>query len=150
LSSSTTSLARASVESKRQQKEISASPLRFSVASRRRISSVSPLADKATTTSPGISTPRSPCTASAGCRNSAGLPVELSVAAIFCAIIPLLPIPVTTTRPRPSPQRITSSTARPNASAIEPASPGGASRRAASASKAAASVLTSSAGVQPT
>ena len=43
----------------------------------------SPLAESAITTSPGISTPRSPCTASAGCRNSAGLPVELSVAAIF-------------------------------------------------------------------
>ena len=56
------------------------------------------------TTSPGISTPTSPCTASAGCRNSAGEPVELSVAAIFCAMMPLLPMPVTTTRPFDSPQ----------------------------------------------
>jgi thiol-disulfide isomerase/thioredoxin len=70
--SSATSLACARVELKLQQKLISASPLRFSVASRRRISSVSPLAESAITTSPAISTPRSPCTASAGCRNSAG------------------------------------------------------------------------------
>ena len=127
--SSATSLACASVDCRLQQKLTSASPLRFSVASSRRISSVSPLAESAITTSPGISTPRSPCTASAGCRNSAGDPVELSVAAIFCAIMPLLPIPVTTTRPLPSPQRTIRSTARSNSAAIAPSS------RAASASQ---------------
>ena len=37
--------------------------------------------------------------ASAGCRNSDGLPVEASVAEIFCAMMPLLPMPVATTRP---------------------------------------------------
>ena len=83
LQSSATSLAVARVEDRLQQKLIRASPLRLRVASRRRISSVSPLAERAMTTSPGISTPRSPWTASAGCRNRAGEPVELSVAAIF-------------------------------------------------------------------
>ena len=135
-----TSLAVARVDSMRQQKLISASPLRLSVASRRRISSVSPLAESAITTSPAISTPRSPCTASAGCRNSAGLPVELSVAAIFCAMMPLLPMPVTTTRPLPSLQRRISSTARSKSAAIGPSS------RAARTSSADASVRTRSAG----
>ena len=138
--SSATSLAAARVECRLQQKLMSASPLRLTVASRRRISSVSPLADSAITTSPGMSTPRSPCTASAGCRNSAGEPVELSVAAIFCAMMPLLPIPVTTTRPFCPPQCRIISTAREKGPAIGP------SRRAASASSAAASVRTSAAG----
>src|SRR5215472_13176624 len=72
---------------------------RLMVASSRRISSVSPLADKTTTTSPRTTIPRSPCTASTGCMKSAGVPIELNVAAILRAMIPLLPIPVTTTRP---------------------------------------------------
>ena len=134
-----TSLAAAKVDFRLQQKLISASPLRLRRVSRRRISSVSPLAESATTTSPGISTPRSPCTASAGCRNRAGEPVELSVAAIFCAMMPLLPMPVTTTRPLLSPQCRISSTARRKASTIGP------SRRVARASSAAASVRTKSA-----
>ena len=137
-----TSLACARVECRLQQKLTSPSPLRLSVANRRRISSVSPLAESATTTSPGSRTPRSPWTASAGCRNNAGEPVELSVAAIFWAIMPLLPMPVTTTRPRSSPQRRINSTARANGSAMGP------SRRAARASSAAASVRTNSAGLR--
>jgi hypothetical protein len=55
-------------------------------------------------------------------------------------MIPLLPIPVTTTRPLLSPHRTTKSTACSKGSAIVPSS------RAASASSAAASVRTSSAG----
>ena len=43
--------------------------------------------------------PRSPWLASAGWTNSAGVPVEASVAAILRATWPLLPMPVTTTRP---------------------------------------------------
>ena len=43
--------------------------------------------------------PRSPCSASAGCRNTDGVPVEENVAAIFRPISPDLPMPVTTTRP---------------------------------------------------
>ena len=79
---------------------ISGTCRRLMVASRRRISSVSPLAERARTTSPRTTMPRSPWTASTGCRYRAGVPVELSVAAIFLAMIPLLPMPVTTTRPR--------------------------------------------------
>ena len=44
--------------------------------------------------------------ASAGCRKSEGQPVEARVAEIFCAMIPLLPIPVTTTRPAQPKQRL--------------------------------------------
>ena len=36
---------------------------------------------------------------SAACIKIAGVPVELKVATIFCAIIALLPMPVTITRP---------------------------------------------------
>ena len=43
--------------------------------------------------------PRSPWLASAGCTNSAGVPVEASVAAILRPTWPLLPMPITTTRP---------------------------------------------------
>src|SRR5471030_1091363 len=43
--------------------------------------------------------PRSPWTASAGCRNTAAVPVLHSVAAMVRAMCPDLPIPVTTTLP---------------------------------------------------
>src|ERR1035438_5969040 len=43
--------------------------------------------------------PRSPCTASAGCRNTAAVPVLHSVATILRAMWPLLPMPVTITFP---------------------------------------------------
>src|SRR5579863_8289910 len=140
LQSRTTSLAWARVEARLQQKLISASPLRLRVARRRRISSVSPEAERAMTASPGMRTPRSPWTASAGWRKRAGEPVELRVAAIFWATMPLLPMPVTTTRPWDSPQRRMSSTARLKSDAMGP------SRRVARASRAAASVRTSAAG----
>ena len=41
--------------------------------------------------------PKSPCMASAACMNIAGVPVELNVATIFCAIIALFPMPVNIT-----------------------------------------------------
>src|SRR5688572_1876341 len=44
-------------------------------------------------------TPRSPWTASAGCRKNAGVPVLASVAAILRQTMPDLPMPVTMTRP---------------------------------------------------
>ena len=122
---STTSLARPSVEFGLQQKLISASPTRLSMTRSRKISSVSPLAESAITTSPAAKPPMSPWTASPGCRNSAGVPVELRVAAIFCAMMPLLPIPVTTTRPAFSPHFSTSSTARSKSAAIGPSSRAG-------------------------
>ncbi len=77
-----------------------------------------PIADSASTTSPRTTIPKSPCSASTGCRYSAGVPVELSVAAILRAISPLFPIPVTTTRPA---QPNINSTARWNASRHRPA-----------------------------
>src|SRR2546427_388018 len=43
--------------------------------------------------------PRSPCSESTGWRNEAGLPVEVSVAAILRAISPDLPTPETISRP---------------------------------------------------
>ena len=58
-----------------------------------------PELDSASTASPGTIMPRSPCEASAGCTNSAGVPVEASVAAILRATWPDLPMPETTTRP---------------------------------------------------
>src|SRR6185437_13521942 len=72
---------------------------RLIVASNCRISSVSPLAESAITTSPCANIPRSPCKASTGCMYNDGVPVELSVAAILRAMMPLFPMPVTTTRP---------------------------------------------------
>ena len=44
--------------------------------------------------------PRSPCTASAGCRKWLGVPVDASVAMIFWPTRPALPMPVTMTFPR--------------------------------------------------
>ncbi len=60
---------------------------------------MSPLFETARSTSPFTMRPRSPWIASAGWRKSEGLPVEASVAEIFWAMIPLLPMPVATTRP---------------------------------------------------
>ena len=62
-------------------------------------SRVSPLLDRARTTSAPDTMPRSPCMASTGWRNRAGVPVELKVATIFRATMPDLPTPVTMTRP---------------------------------------------------
>ena len=43
--------------------------------------------------------PRSPCTLSVGCRNIAGVPVDVMVAAIFRPMSPDFPTPATITRP---------------------------------------------------
>ena len=43
--------------------------------------------------------PKSPCCASLGCRNTAGMPVEQKVVAIFKAICPALPMPEVTNLP---------------------------------------------------
>src|SRR5258708_7711752 len=56
--------------------------------------------------------PRSPCSESTGCRNIAGVPVDVNVAAILRAMSPDLPTPETMTRPLAA-ARI--STARANA-----------------------------------
>src|SRR5258706_243622 len=82
-------------------------PSRLSAGNRRKISSVSPLFESATTRSPGTSRPRSPCNASAGWRNKDGVPVDANVALIFFAMNPGLPMPVTTTLPEHARIRLT-------------------------------------------
>ena len=94
---------------------ISGSPMRLITGRMRVNSSVSPELETAMTTSPLAIMPRSPCTPSAGCRKSAGVPVEAMVAAIFWQISPDLPMPVTTTRPL---QARIISTARTNSPSI--------------------------------
>ena len=63
-------------------------------------STVSPDQEKARITSSRVIMPRSPWLASLGCTKEAGVPVEESVPATFMPIWPLLPMPVTITRPR--------------------------------------------------
>src|SRR5947208_2760728 len=55
--------------------------------------------------------PRSPCSESTGCRNIAGVPVDVKVAAILRAMSPDFPTPETITRPLAA---ASSSTARAN------------------------------------
>src|SRR5256885_2837053 len=50
-------------------------------------------------TSSRVTMPRSPCSESTGCRNAAGVPVDVKVAAILRAISPDFPSPETITRP---------------------------------------------------
>ena len=78
----------------------------------RTISSVSPLALKASTTSPSAIMPRSPCNAFEESSTTAGEPVLVRVAAIFAPICPDFPTPTTTTLPRASTVSLISSTAR--------------------------------------
>ena len=60
---------------------------------------LSPLLEMASTKSLRVTMPKSPWLASAGCTKKAGVPVEASVAAILRPMWPLLPMPITTTRP---------------------------------------------------
>src|SRR6266849_1188807 len=99
LTSSATSLASPSVDATFPVSVTSGISNRFSASSRRIISSVSPPYDTASMASPRASMPKSPCSASAGCRKNDGVPVLESVAEIFRPISPDLPIPVTATRP---------------------------------------------------
>src|SRR5688572_27240993 len=115
LQSSATSADCASVELTSPVRATSGAPMRFSVSSTRVSSSVSPLYDIAMTTSSAWMTPRSPCTASAGWRKNAGVPVLASVAAILRQMTPDLPMPVTMTRPL---QLWISITARANLSSM--------------------------------
>ena len=79
---------------------ISGAPMRLSTGKMATSSSDSPLFEMASTTSTGLIMPRSPWLASAGCTNMAGVPVDANVAAILRPMCPLLPMPITTTRPR--------------------------------------------------
>lgn len=78
---------------------ISGMPRRLIRGKSVRISCVLPLLDRAITQSLAVIMPMSPWEASPGCTKKAGVPVLASVAAILPAICPLLPMPVTTTRP---------------------------------------------------
>ena len=110
--SSATSDACARVDVQSPVMAIMRAPSRLMVSRRRSSSSVSPLFDNATMTSSDCSTPRSPWIASAGWRKNAGVPVLDSVAAIFRAMMPDLPMPVTMTRPRQSRRMRTASSKR--------------------------------------
>ena len=79
--------------------EMSAAPKRLITGTMASNSSDSPELEIAIKTSDSVTMPRSPCAASAGWTNMAGVPVEAKVAAIFRAIWPDFPIPETTTRP---------------------------------------------------
>ncbi len=85
-------------------------PWRLSTGSRSVISWLSPLLDRASTKSLPRTMPRSPWLASAGCTKKAGVPVEASVAAILCPTWPLLPMPMTMTRPRSAKMACTTAT----------------------------------------
>ncbi|MNT35431.1 hypothetical protein D3C72_1714590 [compost metagenome] len=74
-------------------------PWRFKAGSNEVNSWLSPLFEIASTMSFSVTMPKSPWLASAGCTKKAGVPVEARVAAIFRPMWPLLPIPITTTRP---------------------------------------------------
>ena len=97
--SSTTSAWRARVESVWPVIATSGTPRRLNSGTMAISSSLSPLLEIASTTSAALIMPRSPWLASAGCTNMAGVPVEASVAAILRPTWPLLPMPMTTTRP---------------------------------------------------
>ena len=112
-SSSTTSLWRPSVESFACVIATSAAPQALTCGSMTKSSSVSPDLENASSRSPASTRPRSPWIASAGCRKIDGVPVDASVADVFWAMKPALPMPVVTTRPR-SPR--TMSSARRNGS----------------------------------
>src|SRR6185436_13444537 len=74
-------------------------PKRSSCAMRSNSSSDSPLLDSRIATSLLLTRPRSPCSESTGCRNDAGVPVEVNVAAILRAISPDFPTPEMMIRP---------------------------------------------------
>ena len=103
---SATSAASASVDPARAVIATSGRPKRRECATRSASSAVSPELDRASTASPGTIMPRSPCEASAGWTNRAGVPVEASVAAILRATWPDLPMPDTTTRPVAARQQV--------------------------------------------
>src|SRR3990167_2135960 len=74
-------------------------PRRFRTGRIAAISKDSPLLEMASTRSAAVIMPRSPWLASPGCTNMAGVPVDARVAAILRPTWPLLPMPMTTTRP---------------------------------------------------
>jgi hypothetical protein len=84
-------------------------PMRLTCGRRLFTSSVSPEFDSTSTRSNERSRPRSPCSASVGCRLIEGVPVEASVAEILAPTSPALPRPVTITMPSHASTRRTAS-----------------------------------------
>ena len=102
-------------------------------------SGVSPELDIASTVSRAVIMPRSPWLASPGWTNCAGVPVEARVEAILCPTWPLLPMPVTITRPWSCARAIASTASAKaksivRASAASPAHSVSSTRRAAAMS----------------
>ncbi len=119
--SRTMSLALASVERILAVRAISRIPIRFTDSRISTSSSVSPLAEIASSTSSDASAPRSPCNASAAWRKIEGVPVLENVADIFRPIRPDFPIPVTTTRPSHAYKSSTALSNRSSSRSINPA-----------------------------
>ncbi len=90
----------ASVEPGRPVIDTSGTPMRLISGRIVSTSAVSPEFEMAITASSRVIMPRSPWLASPGWTKKAGVPVEASVAATLPPMWPLLPMPVTTTRPR--------------------------------------------------
>ena len=97
--SSATSHRRASPDPRSPVMAIVRTPSPCRCSSSRSSSSDSPDFDRRIATSWVPTMPRSPCALSTGWRKSAGVPVEVSVAAILRPISPDLPTPATMTRP---------------------------------------------------
>ena len=102
---------------------------RFTVSRSSMSSAVSPLVEIASITSPAVSIPRSPWSASPVCRNRAGVPVLAKVAAIFRPTRPDLPRPVTTTRPLQACRSSTAFSKRVSRRSIRPAIASDSTRR---------------------
>ncbi len=103
--SSTTVAACPSVESGAPVRATIGTPSRFNCSTSPNSSSDSPLFDRRIATSSRPTMPRSPCSESTGCRNAAGVPVDVNVAAIFRAMSPDFPTPETMSRPEAAASR---------------------------------------------
>src|SRR5436305_255574 len=99
LASSTTSACRARIDSPSPVIATMGTPSRLSWPTSPNSSSDAPLFESRIAASSRSTMPRSPCSESTGWRNEAGVPVDVSVAAILRAISPDLPTPETMSRP---------------------------------------------------
>ena len=95
----TISLYRAKVDLRFPVKAITLHPILRMLGTSKFSSSVSPLLERASNTSSGLTMPRSPCIASTGCKNKERVPVLFKVATIFLPTIPDFPIPLTISLP---------------------------------------------------
>src|SRR5919201_3477557 len=93
------SASRASAELALPVMAMSFAPRRLTSGTMSRSSSLAPEDEMAMNTAPASIMPRSPWLASAACTKYAGVPVLAMVEAILRAMWPLLPMPLTTTRP---------------------------------------------------